>query len=210
MSLVPVAKDRSFGPELVLECRQAMSLASGDINGNGFTDLVIACRESYKNGECSWIYWGGNDGYSEARRTRIDSFRACDVTVCDFDGDGYSDIVICQCHTYESFTRDALLYRGNPEGVADKAIHFETQDARRVFPVCSPNEPNPNLFFVNHYSRKIFQVSPVIYYGSPDGPSADRCDYVPGFGAVEAVCADVNDDGLIDLCLLYTSDAADE
>ena len=205
VSLVPVAADRSFGAPIVLDCLHAMSLAAGDVNGDGLTDLVVACRERHEGAECSWIYWGAEGGYDEARRTRIGSLRACDVAVCDLDGDGYDDVVLCQCHTYESFTREALVYRGTPDGVVAEPRQLETQDPRRVLPVYSPESATPDLFFVNHYSRKIFEVSPAIYYGGPAGFSADRREYVPGFGAVEAVCADVNDDGLVDLVLANSS-----
>jgi len=74
--LVPVGPDRCFGSPLVLACPRAMAIAVGDVNGDGFEDLVVACREPYEEGECSWIYWGDERGYDEARRTRLSSFQA--------------------------------------------------------------------------------------------------------------------------------------
>lgn len=43
---------------------------SGDFNGNGYTDLAVACHKEYGN-HCShsFIFWGGPDGLSEARKT---------------------------------------------------------------------------------------------------------------------------------------------
>ena len=205
VSLAPVASDRSFGAPIVFDCPQAMSAAVGDVNGDGFPDVVVACRQRFEEAECSWIYWGAEGGYDESRRTRIASLRACDVAVCDLDGDGYDDVVLCQCHTYESFTREALVYRGAADGVVPEPRRMETHDPRRVLPVFSPESETPGLFFVNHYSRKIFEVSPAIYYGGPDGFSDDRRDLVPGFGAVEAACADLNDNGFVDLVLANSS-----
>ena len=189
----------------MFDCPQAMSAAVGDVNGDGFPDVVVACRQRFEEAECSWIYWGAEGGYDESRRTRIASLRACDVAVCDLDGDGYDDVVLCQCHTYESFTREALVYRGAADGVVPEPRRMETHDPRRVLPVFSPESETPGLFFVNHYSRKIFEVSPAIYYGGPDGFSDDRRDLVPGFGAVEAACTDLNDNGFVDLVLANSS-----
>ena len=78
---------------------------------------------------------------------------------------------------------------------------LEGYDPRRVFPVRSPDADRPDLLFVNHYSRKIFEVSPTIYYGGSDGFSPERSQEVRGVGAVEAICCDLNDDGLVDLVL---------
>lgn len=43
---------------------------SGDFNGDGYTDLAVACHKEYGN-HCShsFIFWGGPDGLSEDRKT---------------------------------------------------------------------------------------------------------------------------------------------
>lgn len=43
---------------------------SGDFNGDGYTDLAVACHKEYGN-HCShsFIFWGGPNGLSEARKT---------------------------------------------------------------------------------------------------------------------------------------------
>lgn len=43
---------------------------SGDFNGDGYTDLVVACHKEYGNHDAhSFIFWGGPDGLSESRKT---------------------------------------------------------------------------------------------------------------------------------------------
>ncbi len=43
---------------------------SGDFNGDGYTDLAVACHKEYGN-HCShsFVFWGGPDGLSETRKT---------------------------------------------------------------------------------------------------------------------------------------------
>ena len=43
---------------------------SGDFNGDGYTDLAVACHKEYGNHNShSFIFWGGPDGLSDERKT---------------------------------------------------------------------------------------------------------------------------------------------
>jgi len=204
-SLVPISSDRSLGEPIVLDCPRTMSAELGDVNGDGFEDLVIACRQTAGEGEVSWVYWGGADGFSEADRTALPSNRACDVAVVDLDGDGIDDVVLCQNHTADSFTTDSFVYRGSSDKIFGEPVRLETYDPRRVFLARSPESKTPDLAFINHYSRKIHEVNPTIFYGGPDGYSADRSEEVYGVGTVEALRCDINDDGRPDLIFANSS-----
>ena len=201
-SLVPVNGDRAFGSPLTLSCPQAMAVAVGDVNGDGFEDLVVACREPHGDGQCSWVYWGGEGGYDEGRRTRLATLRACDVVVGDLNGDGCDDIVFCQVHTAESYTSDSFLYRGTLDGVEPEPIRLLGHDARRVLLAQPSSDRQAQVVLVNFRSRSLLgDIDASIYFGGPDGFSAERRRDVPGWGAVEALCCDVNDDGYVDLIL---------
>ena len=205
VSLVPIASDRTVGEPIVLDCQKAMAVAVGDIDGDGFDDIVVACRQTFGQAECSWVYWGGESSFDSLRKTRIETNRACDVLVEDLDGDGLGDIAFCQNHTSESFTTDSFVYRGARNRTFEDPVLLSAEDPRRIFVVREEGETLPSLLFINHYSRKIFEVSPTIYYGGPDGFSPDRSEDVYGVGTVEALCCDLNDDGLVDLVFANSS-----
>lgn len=207
VSLVPVGADRRLGPPKELYCLHAMAVAVGDVNGNGYDDLALACREPFEGKERSWIYWGGPEGFDETRRAPLDSHRACDVAVADLTGDGLADIIICQSFTADSYSADSLIYRSAPKGIDPKPARLPCQDARRVLLARPRPDDRPQVIFVNHFGRnRLGNISPAIYFGGPDGFSPHRRQDLPGWGAVEALCCDFNDDGFVDIVLANASE----
>ncbi len=202
VSLLPVGSDRRFASPLVLSCPRAMAVAVGDINGDGYDDLALACRQPFAEAECSWIYWGSAQGFDETRRTRLKSQQACDVAIADLTGDGCADVILCQSHTEASYTADSLIYRGARDGVVPEPTRLLCHDARRVLLAQPAADAQPQVIFVNHFGRnRLGNIKPSIYFGGPDGFSPERRQDVAGWGAVEAVCCDINDDGYVDLVL---------
>ena len=207
--LTPVGPDRSFGASIELACRYALSIVMGDVNGDGQPDLVLACREPSNSGEQSWVYWGSGTRFDDTRRTAFATDRACDVAVAELDGDGLAEIVMCQSHTAASFTTESVIFRGTREGSLVEARRLVTEDARRVFVAQSSDQSQPQVVFVNYFSRNLIgNIQPTIYFGGPDGFSPERKQDVPGWGAVEAICCDINDDGRVDLVLANAAENA--
>lgn len=220
--LVPILADRSCGTPLAFACPQAYNVAAGDINGNGEIDLVFACREPASREqaireqggnaqaygtELSWVYWGGPDGFSEQRRTALGSHRACDVALADLDGNGCADVILCQGHTSESYTSESLVYRGTPTGIAPAPVVVTTHDARRVLTGAATGDGAIQVAFINFYSRnRLGNIDPTIYWGGPQGFSPDARQDLPGWGTVEAIGCDIDDDGRPDLILANASE----
>lgn len=206
LHLTPVGPDRSFGESIKLGCAGAVSAATGDIFGNGGNDLVIACR-----GDRSWVYWDLGEGYTDAARSALSTSTASDVAIGDFDGDGRAEIAISQSNDGESFTTESLVFRGDSlsdRGLNEPTARFETHDARRVF--IAPNlSGKSDLVIVNHFARNMLgDIDATIYLGGPDGFDPDRRLSLPGYGAIEGLLLDVNDDGLVDVVLANASENA--
>ena len=207
--LVPVRADRICGTPLSFTCRGSLSVASGDINGNGYTDLVFVGRDRNADGECSWVYWGGPDGFAEARRTALPTDHACDVAVGDLDGNGFTDIVICQKQNAESYSTDSLVYRGRADGIDPEPVRLATHGARRVFVARTAASPHPQVIFINQVARTATNdVDSDLYYGGPDGFSPDRVTKLWGRGATSGLICDLDDSGWPDVIIANSAENA--
>ena len=206
--LIPHEGGRKFGKPIELDCPRAIAIAVGDPNGDGYPDLVLACRQPHGDAERSWIYWGdASGGYQQSRRTPLSSFRACDVAVGDLDADGCDEVVLGQSHTAESFSSVSYLYRGSPEGPLDEPLKLPGEDARRVFLARTSVPERPQVVLVNHMARnKLGNLNAFIYTGGPDGYAPSRRIELAAWGAVEALSCDLDDSGSVDLVLANASE----
>ncbi|QNK57074.1 VCBS repeat-containing protein [Paenibacillus sp. PAMC21692] len=209
---IPFGANRQAGEPLVLNSGEAMSAAVGDIRGNGEQDIVLASRQTDElGGQRSWIYWGGQGGYANERRTAVATNGANDVIIGRLSGNdnGCGDIVFCQDKVEEWYSHHSLLYRGSPAGIHQPPIRLETHCALDAFiSRDSVGEP-ARLVFLNHLSNRILGNVPVyIYWGGPDGFSPDRREELPGWAATEVRACDFNDDGHVDLLVVNSNENA--
>ncbi|MGC9318259.1 MAG: FG-GAP repeat domain-containing protein [Armatimonadota bacterium] len=209
LALLPVMPDRSFGEPLTLGAPLALAVDIGDVNGDGHPDLAVAARSGRDGEQCSWVYWGGEDGFSEERRQPLIADHATDVAVGDLDGDGCDDVVICCGHTAESFTSESLVFAGGPDGAAREPVRLTSHDARRVVIGRTSDDPLPQVIFANRAARGATgDVDPFIYHGGPQGFDPERRTNLSGRDAVAAAACDVNDDGYPDAILANCSENA--
>jgi len=74
----------------------AKSISCGDLNKDGYPDIVLANYVTgHKGDTTSYIYWGSDKGYSKENRTELPTNHAGQVTIGDLDNDGFEEVVFC-------------------------------------------------------------------------------------------------------------------
>lgn len=80
-------------------------LSHGDVNGNGFDDLLVVSGEMQ---DLIQIYYGGNNADFAPDRTFQAPGLISNIVTGNLDGDDYDDLIICQTERF-------LIYWGGPQ-----------------------------------------------------------------------------------------------
>ena len=183
-----------------------------DLNGDSY-DEIIFCnfKHNYTIYSKALIYWNSPQGYRADRRTELPTLLPGGVAAADFNRDGFVDLAFANRGNFE------WIYNVRPHGHLESYIYWNGPtgfDVSRRTSIpsitardCAAGDVNgdgyADLVLVNN---NLQEKSVYLYWGGPDGLSADRRVSWKSIDPISATLADLNGDELLDLALLHKND----
>ncbi len=180
------------------------SVATGDFNEDGFEDAAVASQVANpadREKQQSFIFLGGADGLDTAHPIRLDTRSAVSVRACG------NRLLFGQCSAGILYTNDALLFEFRDGKFNPEPRRFEGEDMRRA-EFFRGADGELKVYLVNHYSRRSVGYDKTYVYWGREGGRYDAQDRleVPSWCAVDAIAADLDDDGWAELMVCNNSE----
>ena len=179
----------------------AFSVASADVNGDGYTDLAFS---SYIDDDGSYaldslVYLGSGSGFSPSDVLYLDTVGAYWVRAADLDGDGYDDLVLPSYYN-GSFSLDSHVYWGGSSGPSNSDVtELPTKGAMEPLLEDMDQDGYIDIVFSNARSASTYSVDSTIYWGGSSGYSSFDATDLATTGAHGAAAGDLDGDGYTDL-----------
>ena len=185
---------------LTLATQRATRCAAGDLNGDGFPELVFADAGTPSR-QVSLVYWGSEEGYREMHRTELPTLEPSDVVLADFNRDGQTDIAFSNTSDAKTLDVNSYIYWNGPEGftVADRSevIGFSPSGANAAD---LDQDGHQDLVLASHISGTDSRagIDSFIYWGNVRHRySTSSMTTLPDCAALGI--ADLNQDGYVDV-----------
>jgi len=196
---------------------------AGDINGDGYDDLIVATPQANGNQGAVYIYLGSSSGIANgaspyATLTGVnpnDNFGTSVASAGDVNGDGYYDIIVGAPNAGVNSQGVTYLYMGSSTGIQSTAtadtLYGVADFAGLGVSVASAGDVNGDGYsdiIIGAYGNN----SVYVYKGSKTGIANDAtADYVltgsGNFGISVSSAGDVNGDGFSDVIVGAYTDA---
>jgi hypothetical protein len=164
----------------------AFGLALGDVNGDGYLDIVAAIH----NNSGIYVLLGNGDGTFQAPQLNATTGSSNWVALADLNKDGNLDIV-----TLDYYSDVVIVFLGNGDGTFQKSVSYDTGSTPYGVTVGDFNKDGKVDVAVSNYGSATVSV----LLGNGDGTLQAQTAYTVDQGPMNLIAVDLDNDGNQDL-----------
>lgn len=181
---------------------RSISTVIGDFNDDGWLDIAVNSFDR----DLVRIFWGSGDGFDAERQLELSVHSPIDLETADLNGDGHLDLIVGSYEDRIAKVRDlgSHIFWGSADG-------FKKWNAQWL-PGFTPighcvadfdGDGHLDVFSPHYHANGTREALPCyLFWGSAEGLSAERRTELICDSADDALAADFNRDGKLDLAVV--------
>jgi hypothetical protein len=205
----------SFSPgrRIEFETHTAKDVAIEDFNRDGFADIFFTNHQHSLTGDPnranrlidSYLYFGSATGFSPERRQSLQTIGAWGAQAADLNGDGWTDLLVCNFQEHYSYEVPSFIYWNGPNGfdLTRRTCLYE-HGAQGCAIADLNGDGHLDIVITSMMGNSRGEYDPsYLYLGDGRGhySTARRIELL-GREAYEQAMADLDDDGQVDVLLV--------
>ena len=203
--------DGTFGPPIIFPVAYPVSIASGDMNGDGNQDLIVAEYGGTGTGDVG-IFLGDGTGHFKLFDAYQAGIEPISLTVADFNGDGNLDVAVAN-HGNNNLGESMMVFFGKGSGALGQptSYPFEVKDPGGPDAIAAGDlnrDGDVDLVLVVSSFSKRNPSFVAIFLNDGAGKFRQSGKYFAGGGTpTDVVIADLNGDGKPDIAVANENQA---
>jgi hypothetical protein len=185
----------------ILSEGRSSSPTVADYNKDGWLDIAVS---SYTNDRIR-IFWGGPKGFTEKHQQAIFFPSVIDLETADLNSDGYLDLIASSYNDKINLHHDSgvEIFWGGPNGFKEwNAQWLPGNTVLGTVAADFDKDGYPDLFFPSYHADITRESLPMyLYWGGPNGFTVTQRTTFIGDSGADALAADFDHDGKIDLAV---------